>query len=124
MNPKKIINICLIIIAVFLYLTASQIAEVFFDLAKVPVTRDFWLTFPEIIAVLVTVAAYFAVVTNKAAMVFLVESVGELAKVTAPTFKESSQSAVVVIVMVVFATVTLGLFDKLWSFLTKLVLTS
>ncbi len=124
MNPKKIITICLIILSVFLYFTASQIADVLFDVLKVPVTSDYAKYFPNIIAAVVAGGTFVVLMANKAMMTFLTESYVELSKVTFPTFKESAQSAVVVIAMVAFATVVLAVFDSVWSYLTKLILTS
>jgi len=124
MNAKKIVNICLIIVAFFLYLVASQIIELVFDSLNQPITRIYWLTIPEMIAIGVAVIAYVIVIKSKACSGFLTEAVTELSKVTYPTRKESGQSAVVVIVIVAIATLFLAIFDSVWSFLTQLILTS
>lgn len=122
MGSKKIVNICLIIAGLFLYLVASQIAELVFDAVNMPITRDFWLTIPEMIAVGVAVLAYFVVLSRKPWMEFLTEVVTELSKVSYPTQKEASQSALVVVVMVTIATSCLAFFDYVWSSVTRLIL--
>jgi preprotein translocase subunit SecE len=45
----------------------------------------------------------------------------ELKKVTWPTRKETQAATIVVIVTVILASIILGLFDMLWSFLTDLI---
>jgi preprotein translocase subunit SecE len=121
---KKIVNISLIIAAVFLYLVASQISELVFDIFNLPITRDFWLTIPEMIAIGFAGLSFLIVSRNKTSSEFLKEVVSELSKVTYPTTKESGQSAVVVVVMVSIATVFLALYDTVWSFATQYLLTN
>lgn len=124
MRSEKIVNICLIILCVFLYLVASQIAELVFDWLEVATTRDYLLTFPEIASILFCSLVFVFARRSKHLMVLLNEAVNELSKVSYPTKKESGQSAVVVIVMVGIATLFLALFDSVWSFLTQLILTT
>jgi preprotein translocase subunit SecE len=49
------------------------------------------------------------------------EVVTELSKVTWPTRKETMTATLVVIVTVVVASAFLGIFDGLWSYLTRLI---
>ena len=123
MKTKKIINICLIILCVFLYLVASQIAELVFDWLEIATTRDYLLTFSEIASIVFCALVFVFARRSKRLTGFLNEAVNELSKVSYPTKKESGQSAVVVIVMVGIATLFLALFDSVWSFLTQLILT-
>ena len=124
MKTKKIINICLIILCVFLYLVASQIAELVFDWLEIATTRNYLLTLPEIVSIVFCVLVFVLTSRNKRLSEFLNEAVTELSKISYPTKKESGQSAVVVIVMVAIATLFLALFDSVWSFLTQLILTT
>lgn len=124
MKSEKIVNICLIIICVFLYLVASQIAELVFDWLEIATTRDYLLTLPEIVSAGLCAVVFVLAHRNQRLTVFLNEAVTELSKVSYPTKKESGQSAVVVIVMVSVATLFLALFDSVWSFLTQLILTT
>ncbi|OVE80714.1 preprotein translocase subunit SecE [bacterium K02(2017)] len=124
MKSKKIVNICLIIAALFLYYIASQIVELIFDNLNLPITREFGLTVPEIISVFVALISYVIAIKNSSWMGFLNEAVTELSKVTYPTKKESGQSAVVAIVMVSVATVFLAIFDSFWSYVTQLILSN
>lgn len=119
MDPKKIVNISLIVVAGILYLVLSRFFGWIFDTAGIAVHRDFYLTYPEMIGVLVCGGILFVAYTNKKLKLFLVESVGELMKVTYPTRKETIQSALVVVVMVALATVILAVFDSVWSFITQ-----
>ncbi|MBF0103683.1 MAG: preprotein translocase subunit SecE [Deltaproteobacteria bacterium] len=118
-----IVTICLIIAAAFLYYLASQITELIFDSLKVPVTREYGLAI-HAISLFLAVIAFIIALKNKKWMDFLTEALTELSKVTYPTKKESGQSAVVVIVMVSIATVFLAVFDTMWLFLTKLILSN
>ncbi len=49
------------------------------------------------------------------------ECITELAKVTWPTRKETMTATLVVIVTVIVASAFLGMFDGLWSYLTRLL---
>lgn len=49
------------------------------------------------------------------------EVIGELAKVTWPTQKETTAATIVVIVVSVIAAIVLGLYDAFWSWLTDLI---
>jgi preprotein translocase SecE subunit len=49
------------------------------------------------------------------------ECVTELSKVTWPTRKETVAATLVVIVTVIIASLFLGMFDGIWSFLTRLL---
>lgn len=122
MDPKKIVNICLLILAVFLYFVASQFAELAFDWLNMPITRDFWLTYPEMIGLGVGGLGFVLLMMNEPVTMFLSESVVELMKVVYPTREESSKSALIVMVMVGIATVFLAFFDVFWSSVTRFVL--
>ena len=125
MDKKKfIVIICLIILSVFLYQVASQIAEVVFDVFNVAVNRDFVLTIPELIGAGISVVFFALIAKNQTAIDFFLDVVNEMAKVVYPTPKESGQSAVVVIIMVGVATVLLAVFDTVWSFVTRFLLTA
>lgn len=122
MKNRNIVIICLILAAGFVYLTASQISDVVFDRLSVPLTREYYLTWSEMIALGVALLTFGLFVTNKKFMGFANESVIELTKVVYPSRKETGQAAVVVVVMVVVATVALSLMDWVWSALTQAVL--
>lgn len=122
MDRKKILTICLILAGFFLYLVASLSTEAVFSGLDLPVTRNFFLSVPEWIGVAVAVLSLLIVWKNEQAMGFLDECTAELVKVVYPTPKESSQSGVVVVVMVGLATLFLAFFDYLWSALTQMML--
>lgn len=127
MNRKKIVIICLIIAAFFVYLVASQLFGYIFDAFDVVVpslelTRDFQLTIAHLIGLGVAGLAFVIVLVNARAMTYLQDVVVELSKVVYPTPKESAQSAVVVIVMVGIATLILAFFDWVWSGFTQMIL--
>lgn len=124
MDKKKIVIICLIITAIFLYLVASQFAEVIFDVLNIAVNRNLGLTVPELIGAAIAGIFFAIVLKNQLAMDFFADVVNEMAKVVYPTPKESGQSAVVVIIMVGIATVLLAVFDTVWSFVTRFLLTA
>jgi preprotein translocase SecE subunit len=124
MDKKKIVIICLIITAIFLYLVASQFAEVIFDVLNIAVNRNLGLTVPELIGAAIAGIFFAIVLKNQLAMDFFADVVNEMAKVVYPTPKESGQSAVVVIIMVGIATILLAVFDTVWSFVTRFLLTA
>jgi preprotein translocase SecE subunit len=122
MNNKKIVIICLIITAFFLYLVASQLSEALFNGFDIPVNNDFVLTVPQYIGIAIAGLALLIVLKNAVAMGFFSEVVVEMSKVVYPTPKESALSAGVVIVMVGIATVLLVVYDWVWALVTAGVL--
>jgi preprotein translocase SecE subunit len=124
MDRKKVVNISLILVSVLLYLVASQAVELLFDVLKWPVNRDFVLTFPEMISGALAIVVFVAISRNVTFSSYLNDAVNELQKVTYPTPKESSQSAVIVVGLVALAAFVLTVFDSIWAFVTRWVLTS
>lgn len=122
MKNRNIIIICLILAAGFVYLTASQISDVVFDRLSVPLTREYYLTWSEMIGLGVAVLCFLITVSSKRFMTFANESVIELTKVVYPTRKETGQAAIVVVGIVVVATVALSLIDWVWSGVTQAIL--
>lgn len=122
MDRKKIVNICLILVAIVLYLTLSRLVDLVFTQLDILVTRDYFLTVPEFVATGLSLVALLAVFKNAKARGFLEEATSELMKVTYPTPKESAQSAVVVVGMVAIATMAVKVFDLIWSYVTSLIL--
>ena len=121
-KSRKIITICLIIAAFFLYLVASQFTEVLFDWFDFPIMSGFGLTVPDFVGAGAAVAALVFTLRYERAMVFFEEAIAELAKVVYPTRKESSQSGVVVVILVAVATLCLAIFDWGWSLFTRFVM--
>lgn len=122
MNTKKIVTIALLVASVFVYIVATRVFELVFDALHQPITRDFVLTIPEILAVVLAALVFFLLYRSQKTQTFLTEVVGELSKVTYPTKKEAGQSAGVVIMLIAVAAVCLSLFDIVWSFFTKFIL--
>jgi len=122
MKSKKIVTICLILVHVFLYWVASQIAELVFDWLNMPIKRDYYLTIPELIALVGTAIVFVIIYKNQRIVGFLTEAVNELSKVSFPTKKEAGQSAVIVIVLVAIAALVLALYDLIWSTMTRWIL--
>lgn len=122
MNRKKVITICLILVAVFLYLVASRTVEAVLGGLNVPLKRVFFLTWPEWVGIVTAVVAFVVTVKNTVAMGFLDECAVELLKVVYPTPRESGQSGIVVIAMVGIATLLLAVFDSVWWAFTRLIL--
>jgi len=125
MKSKKIVNICLIITAFFLYLVAAQIVELVFDWLNIPIKSlisDYGVTIVDLIAAGVAVVVYIIVLRIQSVNQFLNEAVIELSKVSFPTRKESSQSAAIVVLMVAVATACLKVFDIAWQYVTKYIL--
>ncbi|EKD51699.1 MAG: hypothetical protein ACD_62C00198G0002 [uncultured bacterium] len=122
MKNRKIVTICLILVAVFLYWVASQICELLFDWFNLAITRDYFVTIPDLIGAVCAGVAFALTLRHQRFMSFLEEAVTELSKVTYPTTKESGQSAVVVVILVGIATTMLALYDLFWSTLTRWIL--
>jgi preprotein translocase subunit SecE len=72
-------------------------------------------------SVIISIGAAIALYRNERAHTLVAEVVGELAKVTWPTRKETYASTIVVIITSLLAAGIVGAFDFVWSFLTDLL---
>lgn len=122
MNAKKIVMLSLGVVSVFVYIVASHVFGLVFDALRLAITRDYFLTIPEILALATGALTYFLIYRNPRAFGFFTEVVIELQKVTYPTKKEAGQSAGIVLVLVAVAAVILALYDIVWSLFTKFIL--
>lgn len=122
MNAKKTVMIALGVVSVFVYIIATHVYGLVFDALRWAVTRDYFLTIPEILALVTAALIYFLVYRSQRAFGFFTEAVVELQKVTYPTKKEAGQSAGIVLVLVAVAAVILALYDVVWSLFTKFIL--
>jgi preprotein translocase subunit SecE len=122
MNAKKTVMIALGVVSVFVYIIATHVYGLIFDALRWAVTRDYFLTIPEILALVTAVLIYFFVYRNQKTFGFFTEAVIELQKVTYPTKKEAGQSAGIVLILVAIAAVILALYDVVWSLFTKFIL--
>jgi preprotein translocase subunit SecE len=73
-------------------------------------------------ALLIGAIVFFVLYRNEQANQFMNEVVTELARVTWPTQKETSNATIIVLVAVVVSGMVLGLLDYIWTSLLKLVL--
>lgn len=65
---------------------------------------------------------FFVLYRHEQANQFMNEVVTELSRVTWPTNKETTNSTIVVIIMVVISGMVLGFFDYVWTNLLKMVI--
>ena len=73
------------------------------------------------VSLVVTLVAVWIAWRSEELFTLASEVVTELGKVTWPTRKETVAATLVVIVTVFIASVFLGMFDGIWSFLTRLL---
>lgn len=73
------------------------------------------------IAFLITAIAAWIAWRSEELFTLASECVTELSKVTWPTRKETMMATMVVIITVVIASLFLGVFDGIWSYLTRLL---
>jgi len=66
-------------------------------------------------------AAALAAVRNERVFTLATEVTAELKKVTWPSRKETFSATIVVIVTVIVASLFLGVFDAVWSYLTRFI---
>lgn len=74
------------------------------------------------VSVLVGAVLFFGLYRHQRANQFMNEVMTELARVTWPTQKETTNATFVVIIMVVISGMILGLLDYIWTALLKMVL--
>jgi preprotein translocase SecE subunit len=122
MDKKKILNICLILAAGVVYLALSAISGTIFAQAGWPINRDFGLTYPELLALVLAGLALLLTYKSQNFMLYLEESVSELMKVTYPTPKKSAQSAAWVVVVIGAAMVVIWAFDAMWTKMMAVIL--
>lgn len=89
------------------------------DYLHLPLIRGWDVNTPDLIALVLGVAAYLALKTNDTAKGFTAEVIIELSKVVWPPRKETLVSAVVVIVMVGIASLLLVTVDLFWGWATR-----
>ena len=75
----------------------------------------------DLIAVLAAAGITYAAMKNEQLFELASEVTGELRKVTWPTREETFAATIVVIVTVIVASLFLGLFDLVWSWLARLI---
>lgn len=119
MEPKKIVEISLALASALLFFLLRQLTAFVWDMTALPYMDEWVVSLPDLIALVVAVAAFFITKGSQAAMDFLQEVVVELKKVTYPLKKEAVTSAFVVIVMVGIASIVLFVFDSLWGTMTQ-----
>jgi preprotein translocase subunit SecE len=73
-------------------------------------------------SILLGAIVFFVLYRNQQANQFMNEVVTELARVTWPTHKETTNGTIIVIVMVLVSGMVLGLFDYIWTNMLKMVL--
>jgi preprotein translocase SecE subunit len=122
MERKRIVSLGLLVGAVIIYMVGAQVFELLFDALSWPVTRDYFLTLPEMASAVLAVGVFAAAMLSAGFVGFLNEAVTELGKVTYPTPKESGQSAVIVVGIVTVATIVLTFFDSIWTVMTRYLL--
>lgn len=75
-----------------------------------------------LVGVLGGLLAFFILLSNRAAVQFTDEVIGELAKVTWPTREETMSASVTVVITTAVFLLSLAVFDTVWSRVTEVVL--
>ena len=74
------------------------------------------------VSILLAAVTFFVLYRHEQANQFMNEVATELARVTWPTSKETTNGTIIVIVMVIVSGMILGLFDYIWTNLLKMVI--
>ena len=110
-------------LAACLWWALSNAFELTYRLAGIPQYRPFGIHDASWIAFAVTGATLIYVLRNAVVQEFADDVMVELRKVTWPSWKETRQSTIVVIITVFIVGGILGAFDLLWAKLTQYLLT-
>ena len=78
-----------------------------------------WLI--DVVAFAIAGGVAYAAVRNERVFELASEVTAELKKVTWPTRKETMSATIVVIITVIVASLFLGVFDAVWSYLTRYI---
>ena len=111
-------------LAIGVWWALANIITLFYRGLAIPIYRPFGWHDANWVAFAITGAAFIYTLRNVVAQEFANDVFVELRKVTWPSRKEVQQSTIVVIITVAVVGSILGLFDLLWSQVTKYLLTS
>lgn len=119
MNQKRWVTLAIAVASFLVFAVLSQALGAVWDSFRLPIYDEWVLGVPTLIAIGVGVVLFVGLSKSTKVTLFLTDVVVELSKVTTPKRKETILSAVVVVVMVGFASVILFCFDALWGSLTQ-----
>ena len=111
------------VLAVGVWWALANAFQLVYGALDLPVFRPFGWHDANWVAFILTGMALIYLLKNAPAQEFATDVFVELRKVTWPSWKEVRQSTFVVIVTVAIVGSILGLFDLIWSTLTKYLLT-
>ena len=116
---KKIVFSCFLVTAVLGFLVFSKLltsAVTYFDFYAYGGYVDVLV---RVVPMAAAVILFLGLYQNAKVNTYMTEVIAELKKVTWPVSKEVYAATLVVIIAVLIASVILGLFDSLWSFLIR-----
>lgn len=120
-NYQRWINISYLVLSALLWLVFRHLAEVVWDLARLPMSQDAVIAPTDWVALGLAIVVFVALLRNRRLNEFMGEVAQELVKVTWPPRKESVMSAGVIAVLVGVVSLLLVGFDTLWQKLIGLI---
>lgn len=118
---QRWINISYLVVSALLWLVFRHLAELVWDLTRMPVSQDVIMAPTDWIALVLSVVVFVTLLRNRRLNEFMGEVSQELAKVTWPPRKESVMSAGIITVLVAIVSLLLVGFDSLWQALLRVV---
>lgn len=122
MDSKKVVNFIYISFGILLYFIVRQISGDIFEFYQLNVMFAGANHLPQVIAILSGVGLATGCIMNAKSNAFAAEVVAELKKVTWPSQKEIYAATIVVIITLIIMAVILYMFDMLWAYLIKLMI--
>lgn len=120
-NYQRWINISYLVVSALLWLVFRHLAEVVWDLARLPMSQDAVIAPTDWVALGLATVVFVTLLRNRRLNEFMGEVAQELVKVTWPPRKESVMSAGVIAVLVGVVSLLLVGFDTLWQKLIGLI---
>ena len=119
---KKVVFSCFLIFAVLAWLVFSRLltsAVTYFDFYAY---GNFVDVIVRLAPIVLSIGLFIGFYRSEKATLYMTEVAAELKKVTWPSSKEVYAATLVVIIAVLVASVLLGVFDSLWSFLIRKII--
>lgn len=120
-NIRKWIQVSYVFLAAIAWILFYHISDTVWDLAKLPVPVDWFVSPAKIIAFVIAFAIFVVLARHPKINQFAGEVASELSKVTWPERKETVLSTGVIAVMIAICTLIMLTFDVLWGSLPKLL---
>ncbi len=119
---KKIVFSCFLVFAVIVFFVFNKLLASVVGYFDFYAYGDYVEVIVRVVPMIVAIGLFVGLYQNQKAVTYMGEVAAELKKVAWPQKKEVSAATVVVIIAVLISALILGMFDSLWSFLVRKII--